>query len=61
MTTAMTSSPSRSSGTPTTAASATAGWACSTFSISLGYTLYPPRMISSFFRLTMNKKPSSSK
>src|SRR5262249_43735171 len=49
---ATTSSPSRGSGRPTTAAIATAGWASSTSSTSRGNTLKPPRMIRSFFRST---------
>ena len=49
---ALTVSPQRSSGTPITAASASAGWAASTFSTSAGYTFSPPVMIMSLARST---------
>lgn len=47
-----TCSPKRSSGTPTTYASATAGWVVRRASTSAGNTFYPPRLIMSFKRLT---------
>src|SRR6185369_7910912 len=53
-------SPQRSDGTPTTATSATAGWAASTLSTSAGYTFSPPVMIMSLTRSLMNRYPSSS-
>ena len=49
-TTAMTASPQWSSGTPTTATSATHGCRASTFSTSAGYTFSPPVTIMSFTR-----------
>ena len=50
---AITSSPYFSLGTPITWASATAGWRCSTSSISRGEMFSPPRMIMSLIRPTM--------
>src|SRR3970040_1497664 len=44
---AFTVSPHRSSGTPITATSATAGWSESTFSTSAGDTFSPPEVIMS--------------
>src|SRR5204862_5281724 len=47
-------------GTPSTAASATAGWLCSTCSTSYGYTLKPLTRITSRNRSTRNRSPSPS-
>src|SRR5262249_2677757 len=57
---AFTPSPPRSSFTPTTAASATAGCVISTSSTSRGYTFIPPRSTTSFLRSTMVRYPSAS-
>ena len=58
---APTSSPSTSWGMPATAASTTSGWAKSTSSTSPGAMLWPPRMIRSFVRPVIQRKPSSSR
>ena len=55
-----TRSPSRSSGSPTTAHASTSARSCSTRSISAGYTLPPPRMITRLLRSRTCRKPSSS-
>src|SRR3569833_753746 len=57
---ATTHSPNRSSGTPTTLTSATAGCWNKQFSISSGWMFPPPRMIRSLMRPVMATKPSSS-
>ena len=57
---AMPTSPSRSSGMPTTATWPTAGWPSRRFSISAGYALKPPTMNMSFLRPTMRRQPRSS-
>jgi hypothetical protein len=57
---ALTVSPRYPSGTPTTAASRTAGCVYSTSSTSRGHTLKPDALIMSFFRSTTYSHPSAS-
>ena len=60
-TNATTSSPTYRSGTPTAAASNTAGYDSNASSICLGEMFIPPLMISSFDRPTTKKYPSPSR
>ena len=53
--------PSRSSGSPATATSATPGWSESTLSISTGITFSPPEIIMSSTRPVTKRSPSASK
>src|SRR5262249_51134143 len=54
-------SPSRASGAATTATSATPGMRSTSSSTSRAETFSPPRMMMSFLRATMDRKPSASR